>query len=89
MTARDEMMNRAEVAVRDFEAASSDLSLSYTDAYDALMEAFGACLDWVPDCDGCVNLGSTEPASIVACRYCPRNAVYHDHYAPADLGEGD
>ena len=45
------------------------------------LEARAALLALVSmSCEGCRHLGSDEPGGIVACRYCPRNAIYHDHW---------
>jgi len=91
---RDEMMEMVEgavtkhsVAVANIHRGEGPLSAGPR-TRAALLTAIGACLDWVPDCEGCVHLGSTEPGAIIACRYCPRNAVFHDHYA-REGGEDD
>lgn len=45
------------------------------------LESRAALLSLVsPSCDLCRHLGSDSSESIIACRYCLRNAEYHDHW---------
>jgi len=85
VTDRDEMMRRAEGAVRDFESASSDLSLSYTDALDALLTAIRACLDWTPGCGGCEGCRWNDGDMHPTCSECCLDmSAFPDHYEPKD-----